>query len=106
MMQGDKVVNMAHSLSKPSGTRPKFSRQSISPCRTLDESWTRLLCPREMIREVGRWTNAALWVVSEEKKTVVMKQRKTGLPDRDTTFRTTLQGLIMGAEMRITCLIS
>lgn len=62
------MVNMAHSLSKPSCTRPKFSRQSISPCRTLDESWTRLLCPREMIREVGRWTNAALWVVSEEAK--------------------------------------
>lgn len=41
-----------------------------------------------------------------KKKAVVMKQRKTGLPDRDTTFRTTLQGLIMGAEMRITCLIS
>lgn len=59
MMQGERVVNIAQSLNNPSGTRPKFSRQSISPCRTLDESWTRLLCPREMMREVGRWTKAA-----------------------------------------------
>lgn len=62
MMQGERVVNIAQSLNNPSGTRPKFSRQSISPCRTLDESWTRLLCPREMMREVGRWTKAALCV--------------------------------------------
>lgn len=93
MMQGDKVVNIAHSLNKPSGTRPKFSRQSISPCRTLDESWTRLLCPREMIREVGRWTKAALAVggVSDEDQRVVVSRRgRTGLPDGDTALRKAL----------------
>lgn len=96
MMQGDKVVNIAHSLNKPSGTRPKFSRQSISPCRTLDESWTRLLCPREMIREVGRWTKAALAVggggVSDEDQRVVVRNEEgraypMGIPPSERLFR-------------------
>jgi hypothetical protein len=53
MIQGDKVVHMPHSLNRPGPTLPRFSRQSVSPCRILLPIWTRWLCPTERTRPGG-----------------------------------------------------
>ena len=60
MIHGDSVVNMAHSASKPSLTRPRDSSAFISPWWIFELSCTRLLCPTASTLLVGICTMAAL----------------------------------------------